>query len=178
MAGAHLISAIGPVMQLAFVPRDFDAALKHWTETMGVGPFFWIEDPGLQNAMFDGAPSEADFGVAIGYWGDLQVELIRQRNDAPSIYTSQPWAGSGGLHHVCLLTDDIITAAETAEAAGARLIFTADVPGGGSVFYAETGGAEGLVEVLEPSPGGLDFFEMMKAAARDWDGHDPLREVG
>src|SRR5690606_23902147 len=35
-----LISRLGNVMQLAFVPRDFDAAVRFWTETMGVGPFF------------------------------------------------------------------------------------------------------------------------------------------
>lgn len=173
-----LISAIGPVMQLAFVPKDFDAAVKHWTETMGVGPFFYLPDAGLQNAMFNGAPSEAAFGLALAYWGGIQIELIKQHNDAPSIYNAQPWVGAGGLHHVCLLTDDIDDAKAKATAAGAELVVTADVPGGGAVFYASTGGAEGLVEVLKPTPDGLGFFEMMRTAAADWDGSDPFRPLG
>ncbi|MEO0981285.1 MAG: VOC family protein [Pseudomonadota bacterium] len=174
----ELIASIGPVMQLAFVPRDFDAAVTHWTEMMGVGPFFWIENAGLQNATFNGAPSEAEFGLALAYWGDVQIELIKQHNDAPSIYNTQPWAGAGGMHHVCLLTDDIEDARAKALASGAELVTTADLPGGGAVFYAATGGAEGLVEVLQPAPGGLEFFAMMKQAAADWDGADRLRPVG
>ena len=37
------IAALGEIMQLAFVPDDFDAAVKHWTQVMGVGPFFLME---------------------------------------------------------------------------------------------------------------------------------------
>lgn len=178
MMAKNGLAAIGPVMQLGFVPKDFDAAITHWTRTMGVGPFFWIEHAGLLNANFNGAPSEADFGVAISYWGDTQIELIKQHNTAPSIYNTSPWAGTGGLHHVCLLTDDIEAARNTAKAAGARMVLTADVPGGGAVFYASCGGAEGLVEVLQPSETGEAFFKMMRDTAATWDGTEPVRKVG
>jgi len=30
----------GPVMQNAFVVGDLDAALNHWIDKMGVGPFY------------------------------------------------------------------------------------------------------------------------------------------
>ena len=30
----------GPVMQTAYVVRDLDAAMAHWTGVLGVGPFF------------------------------------------------------------------------------------------------------------------------------------------
>lgn len=177
MNSNKLVSNIGPVMQLAFMPADFDAAVKHWTKTMGVGPFFWVEHAGLENAVFNGAPSELDFGLALAYWGDIQIELVKPHNNAPSIYNTQPWA-SNRLHHVCVLTEDISSAKTTAENAGARLVFTADVPGGGGVFYADTGGAEGLVEVLQPAPGGLEFFNMMKETARTWNGSEPWRPIG
>ena len=36
IGGVMGISAIGPVMQIAFVPADFDAAIAHWTKVMGV----------------------------------------------------------------------------------------------------------------------------------------------
>jgi methylmalonyl-CoA/ethylmalonyl-CoA epimerase len=170
----NLISSIGPIMQLAFVPDDFDAALAHWTKTMGAGPFFWVEHAVLENKKFEGQPSEVDFGLALGYWGDMQIELIKQHNEVPSIYRSQPYRGSGGIHHVCLLTDNIATAQAKTEAAGGKIAFTADA-GDGAVFYAHTGGAEGLVEVLQMGAGMQDFFDMIKAASIDWDGSDPLR---
>lgn len=178
MINNSLVSKIGPIMQLAFVPSDFEAAVKHWTENMGVGPFFWIEHAGLDNAKFNGQPSHADFGLALAYWGDIQIELIKQHNDAPSIYNTQPWAGSGGLHHVCLLTENLDDAKQKADAAGAKFIFTADVPGGGGVFYADCGSAAGLVEVLQPAAGSGDFFKMVHSASQNWDGSDPFRPLG
>jgi len=172
-----LISAIGPVVQLAFVPDDFDAALAHWTKTMGVGPFFWIEHAGLENMRFNGEPSDVDFGLALAYWGDVQIELIKQHNSVPSIYTSAPYARQG-LHHVCLVTDDIGAAKKVASDAGAKMAFEADVPGGGGVFYADAGGDQGLVEVLQPAPGADGLFEMIKSASTGWDGSDPFRPLG
>lgn len=171
----NLISSIGPVMQLAFVPEDFDAALHHWTKKMGAGPFFWIEHAGLTNMKYQGADSDVDFGLALGYWGDLQIELIKQHNDAPSIYRDQPYRGHGGLHHVCLLTDDIVKARQVTEAAGGEIAFSADAGADGGVFYAYTAGAEGLVEVLQLATGMDGFFDMAKAASIGWDGSDPLR---
>jgi methylmalonyl-CoA/ethylmalonyl-CoA epimerase len=41
--GKKLIGSLGEVMQLAFVPSDLDAALNHWLNRMGVGPFFRLE---------------------------------------------------------------------------------------------------------------------------------------
>lgn len=164
-------------MQLAFVPDDFDAAIKYWTQVMGVGPFLMIEHAGLENMKFNGENGDVDFGLALAYWGDIQIELIKQNNNSPSIYNSKPYA-SKGLHHVCLLTDDVQRSKEIAISAGAKMAFEADVPGGGGVFYADFGGAEGLVEVLQPAPGADGLFAMLKDAGRNWDGKDPFLSLG
>jgi len=180
MSKQNLISSIGPIMQIAFVPEDFDAAIEFWTKTMGVGPFFNIEHAGLKNMRFEGQPSEADFGLAIAYWGDVQIELIYTHNDVPSIYKTAPYATSG-MHHVCLVTEDVKAARQTAVDAGAKIIFEADVGEDGGVFYCDPGGAAGdtgLVEVLQPATGGLDFFAMLKAASQTWDGVNPFLELG
>jgi methylmalonyl-CoA/ethylmalonyl-CoA epimerase len=42
--------------------------------------------------------------VAVGQWGPVQVELIRQHDDVPSIYTEFHGAGPGGLQHVGVMT--------------------------------------------------------------------------
>jgi hypothetical protein len=53
------------------------------------------------------------------------------------------------------------------------------VPGGGEVIYVDTGGGPGtMVEILKPAPGGHEFFAFMRQAARDWDGTDPVRQLG
>jgi catechol 2,3-dioxygenase-like lactoylglutathione lyase family enzyme len=173
------ITALGEVMQLAYVPADFDAALRFWTQTMGAGPFFALDHVQLDEVKVDGAPASVDFSMMLGYWGDLQIELIRQHNDTPSIYKTWRDEGREGLHHVCILVEDMAEARRVCAEAGARVRQEAKVPGGGEVIYVDTGGGPGtMVEILKPAPGGRAFFDMMRQAARGWDGADPIRRLG
>lgn len=167
---------IGPVMQMAFVPSDFDAAIRHWTEKMGVGPFYLIENIALENMRYHGAPSDCVFSLALAYWGDMQIELIRQENDAASIYRG---AEGAGLHHTCILTENIAKAREIALAAGAEILVEADVGDDGAVLYVDSGGGPGtIVEILQPASGSGALFDMIKAASVQWDGSDPVRRIG
>ena len=173
------LSAIGPVMQMAFVPKDFDAAITYWTETMGVGPFFLMENIKLEDLRYLGAPSDCVFSLALAYWGDVQIELIRPENDAPSIYHGAYGVSGDVLHHVCILTEDIAHARLFAERAGAKLLVEAKVGADGAVIYVDTGnGAGSIVEILQPATGSDALFKMIKNAARHWDGSDPVRTLG
>ena len=179
MSRTGSLSALGEVMQLAYVPADFDAALKFWIETVGAGPFWALDHVKLENLTYDGAPADVDFSMVIGYWGDLQIELIRQHNDAPSIYKAWRDQGHEGLHHVCILVDDMAHAREICAAAGARVVQAGEVQGGGEVIYVDTGGGPGtMVEILKTGAGGPEFFAHMKAAAKGWSGSDPIRRSG
>jgi methylmalonyl-CoA/ethylmalonyl-CoA epimerase len=172
------IAGLGDVMQLAYVPADFDAALAHWLK-VGAGPFFALDHVQLDDVRYRGAPANIDFSMLLGYWGDLQIELIRQHNDAASIYMSWREAGGEGLHHVCILVDDMAAARASVAAAGGRVEQEGKVPGGGEVIYVDTGGGPGtMVEILKPAPGGREFFAFMREAARNWDGSDPVRRLG
>ena len=176
---AALIASLGTVMQIAFVPADFDAALEFWTKTMGVGPFFALDHVQLEDVRYRGAPAQIDFSMVIGYWGDIQVELIRQHNDSPSIYKAWRDEGREGLHHVCILVDDMAPAREACDQAGAVVVQEGKVAGGGEVIYVDTGGGPGtMVEILKIGAGGREFFAMMRDAARGWDGTDPVRRLG
>jgi methylmalonyl-CoA/ethylmalonyl-CoA epimerase len=170
------ISAIGPVMQIAFAPADFDAALKYWTETMGVGPFFLMENIALEDLRYRGEPSDFVFSLALAYWGDIQIELIRRENDSASIYDGRI---GDALHHSCVLTDDIEKARTIAIESGATVLVEAKVGADGHVLYADTGGGPGsIVEILQPASGSGVLFQMIKDASVGWDGSEPLRKLG
>jgi len=170
------ISAIGPVMQFAFVPKNFDAALRHWTETMGVGPFYLLENNLLGDGKYLGEPYTCIFSIAIAYWGDMQIELVRQENDAPSIYRG---AEGEALHHTCILTKDIEKARTIAEDSGAKVLVEGKVGEDGHVLYVDTGGGPGsIVEILQCASGTEGLFAMIKAASAGWDGSDPVRKLG
>jgi catechol 2,3-dioxygenase-like lactoylglutathione lyase family enzyme len=178
MALAGKIASLGEVMQLAFVPEDFDAAVRHWTEVMGVGPFFLIEGIHLDGMKYRGAPTDAVFDLALAYWGDMQIELIRPRDEHPSIYRGEYGATGNGLHHVCILADDMAEAREVCEAQGAEVVIEGTF-GTSQVIYVDAGGGPGtLVEILQQAKDGPDLFGMIKAACEGWDGSVPLRKLG
>ncbi len=174
------ISELGEVMQLAFVPADFDAAVKHWTQVMGVGPFFLMEGIHLEGMKYRGQPTDAVFDLALAYWGDIQIELIRPRDNHPSIYSGEYAQVGDGLHHVCILVDDIADAYAACERQGAEIVIEGNF-GNSKVIYADPGQGPGsLVEVLQQDsdPNAPDLFAIIKAAGEDWDGSEPLRSLG
>ena len=169
------LKRLGDVIQLAYFPTDFDAALRYWIETVGVGPFFVLNDVRLGEMKYKGKPTDAVFSMAIGYWGDIQIELIRTNSDAPSLYVGE-YAVRDRLHHVCVFVDDITEARRACVEAGAEVIVEGKVGEDGEVIYVDPGQGPGFViEYLQPMSGSEGLFQMMKDAARDWDGSDPVR---
>lgn len=169
---------LGEIMQMAYVPRDFDAALAFWTEQMGVGPFFVRQNVTFERALYRGAPAEITFDMALSYWGDIQIELIRPLGEASGIFSEWLRDDGAGLHHVCVVVDDIGQARAAAEAAGHALLQEAWMPGGvGEAIYVDTGGGPGtIVEYIQLAPPLLAGFAAMKAAARAWDGSESVRQ--
>ena len=172
------IKALGDIVQIAFLPEDFDAALKYWTETVGVGPFFLLQNVRLGEMKYRGQPTEAVFSVAIAYWGEVQIELIRPENDAPSIYSGE-YAVKDRMHHVCIMVESIEEARRVCAEAGAEILVEGKVGDTGEVIYVDAGGGPGhVIELLQPMVGTDQLFAMMRDTARTWDGSEPLRIIG
>ncbi|MDF8332654.1 VOC family protein [Novosphingobium cyanobacteriorum] len=172
------ITDLGPVGQLAYLPQDFDAAVKYWTETMGVGPFYLMENVALGEAKYKGVPTGAVFSIAIAYWGDVQIELVRPENQEPSIYTGE-YAVTDQLHHICIFVDSIAEARAACAEAGAEILVEGKVGADGEVIYVDPGSGPGhVIELLQNMTGADGIFQMIKDAGKDWDGKDPLRKLG
>ena len=171
-------AALGEVVQLAYLPSDFDAALRYWTETVGAGPFFLLQNIELGDRKYRGQPTGAIFSVAIGYWGNLQIELCRPEGGGPS-HLDGDYAVRDQLHHVCLFVDDIDEARRVTADAGGEVIFEGKVGDDGAVIYVDAGGGPGsLIEMVQPMTGAPELFAMMRDAASGWDGSEPLRRLG
>ncbi len=171
------ITQLGPVGQLAYLPQDFDAAVKYWTQTMGVGPFYLMENVALGDCKYKGVPSSAVFSIAIAYWGDVQIELIRPENAEPSIYSGE-YAVTDRLHHICIFVDSIDEARAACAEAGAEILVEGTVGEDGSVIYVDAGQGPGhVIELLQNMTGADGIFQMIKDAGKDWDGSEPLRKL-
>ncbi len=167
----------GAIRQLAFVPRDFDAAIEFWTKTMGVGPFFYLEHIPLEDVIYKGKQIEYDCSAAIAYWGDMEIEILRQHNPGPSILTDWIEKGREGVHHVRLTVDDLETARQEFEGLGGTVIQSARLPGGGEYIMMDMPGPAPTIELSVLHPRFIRLWEYMKRASQQWDGSDPLRPV-
>src|SRR5262249_38667574 len=83
--------------------------MRHWIDVLGVGPWFYIEHLSVPDFTYKGQPSPVNVSLALANSGPLQVELIQQRNDAPSLYRDFLNAGHEGLQHVGYGTKNFAT---------------------------------------------------------------------
>jgi len=99
----------GAVRQNGYVVRDIHAAMKHWIEVMGVGPWYYMDRVRTDWFRHRGQDSAVEMSIALANSGDLQIELIQQRNDAPSLYREFLDAGHEGLQHMSYWSHDYQT---------------------------------------------------------------------
>ena len=169
----------GPIRQNGYVVRDMQAALRHWTEVLGVGPFFHFERVPIADFRYRGEPSPLEVSIALANWGDLQIELIQQRNEAPSMYRDFLSAGREGLQHVAVWTETMDAELDRLDAAGFRIGQSGRIGEGGRFVYLDTEAHPGtVVEVSEISGAKGRFFEHVRETAATWDGRDPVRSMG
>jgi len=170
---------LGPIDQLGYVVDDIEAAMGHWVENLGVGPFYFLPSPPLQELTYRGRPTAARIAVALSFSGPLQIELIEPLDDEPTPYRDFRAAHGTGLHHVARFVEDY-------DAALARYAGRTMEPyfeGQGltakqrfSYFDTETHGGT-CSEIIETVEIG-GFFDIIRRAAADWDGAEPVRTVG
>jgi len=166
----------GKVRQNGYVVRDIDAALKHWTEVVGVGPFWYFERVPMERFAYRGEPSPLEVSIALANSGDLQIELIQQRNDAPSMYRDFLAEGHEGLQHVAWWTESFDRDLEDALAAGFRVGQSGQIGADGRFVYFESTGHPGsVIELSEISGAKGRLFAHIREAAARWDGSDPIR---
>ena len=170
----------GPVMQNGFVVADLELAIDHWTRVMHVGPFFLFERIAFSECWYQEHPAtDIDLTVAIAYWGDMQIELIQQRNDVPSIYTEFQARGLTGLQHMGVITESVERDLTELAQRGVHPVQHGRTAVGMRFAYVDTDHHPGgMVELIEAGPKGLAFFEKMRAAARAWDGTPTVHRLG
>ena len=163
--------AFGSIRQLGYVVQDVGLAVETWTQQLGVGPWTIIRNVALQS-VYRGEPSVPLIDIALGYRGDMQIELIEQRNDAPSPYRPYIERGHYGLHHTAFLSERIDADVKRAESAGMQVACDIRMPMGGRYVYLQSAGlgSQLYIELLEATPMLQQMFAQGIAAAATWDG--------
>lgn len=169
----------GNVRQNGYVVRDIEAAMAHWTEVLGVGPFYYIEQVDVENFTYKGKPSDAKLSIALANSGDLQIELIQQRNDAPSMYMDFLNAGNEGLQHMAYWSLNFQADYDRLLKDGYTVGQSGEIGENGRFVYFETESHPGtVIELSDISGPKGSFFKHIAETAANWDGSRPIRPVG
>lgn len=172
----------GSICQNGYVVRDIRGAMKHWTEALGVGPFYFVETVPVVDFRYQGEPSDVEISVALANSGDLQIELIQQLNDAPSMFRDFLAAGHEGLQHIAYWSTDFEADLERALEFGYEIGQEGRIGDPGRFVYFTTDPSPAahpgtVVELSDVSGPEGDFFRHIRSKAASWDGRHPIRSA-
>jgi hypothetical protein len=166
-------------MQLCWVVPDIRAAMDNWTRTAGVGPFFFFEDVSFEDGRYRGRPAQmAKHQAAIAQAGDVQIELVCQTVDEPSIWRDVVPAGQGGFHHMALYCEDYQAMRDAYTADGYEVAYEGLMMGHRTCWIDTSRSLGFMVELVTKNPTADYVFGQIRAAAEGWDGQDPVRSLG
>lgn len=167
------------VRQVGYVVRDIEAAMKFWSEKLGVGPWFYKEDVGTTEFRYYGKPSPLPkLAIALANSGDLQLELIQPLDDVPSLYRDTLERNGEIAQHLAYWTVDKF------DEWCAKLIDDGFVEGhagrmgagrGRFAYFVHKDEPSVMIELSEATGGKAEYFEKVRQASLGWDGRDPVR---
>ncbi|NDZ15512.1 glyoxalase [Variovorax sp. WS11] len=167
---------LGEIRQLGYVVPDIEAAMDYWSRTLGVGPWFYNPRVPIENYRYRGEAHAPHNSVALANSGFVQVELIQTRNDVPSMYRDFLQAGRTGLQHVAYWTEDYDADLERLQGQGFKPVMSGEVGVRGRFVYFDTEYHPGtVIELSEVAGPKGRMFDLIRDAARGWDGRDPVR---
>lgn len=165
-----------PIFQFAYVVDDLASAAEHWASTMGAGPFFVAAHHRADRFLYRGEPIEADVSYAFGYSGAMQIQLVVQHDELPSIYREMFPSGGGGFHHMAALVVDYDGARRRLLDQGHQLACELDANDIHACYFDCRATLGGFVELHSHTDRIAATFARWQQAHEEWDGRgDPLR---
>lgn len=163
------------LVQMAFITPNLREALTEWVERRNVGPWFVSDEFVGRDCTYHGKPTDVDLTYAMSYWGQMNIEVIQQLNDAPSVFRDSIDRRGYGFHHWGVMSSDFDGTLSEFLDRGYEIEFSANVRDTRVVYLDHGGAAPGLVEVIEGTERTRASFARVYAATVTWDGDDPIR---
>lgn len=160
--------------QLGFHVDDVVAAAQRWARVFGVGPFSLLPRT-VTASTYRGGSYPAEIEIAVAQAGPVQIELVHQFGDEPSIYRELFPAEGNGLHQLCTVTEHYDARKARYQELGYEVTGEIDAHGH-RVAYVDTVEDFGwYTEVVASNPAFLRHTARLAEMGRTWDGTDPVR---
>jgi hypothetical protein len=161
--------------QLGHVVDDVLSAAGAWADAFGIGPFHVLPVVDQQLTYGEDDVRTHRIQVAVAQAGPLQIELIQQHCDTPSIYRDWSRGGTSAFHQVATVTSDYDAKKLHFEGLGYETV-AESLGGTFRIAYVDTVEGFGFyTEVVEGIPGFLEQLDTISRTCATWDGTDPVR---
>ena len=169
----------GPMRQIGYVVRDIEKSMLHWSNVCTIGPWFYFEKADFKSLTYNGKDyKDLHISMAFANSGDIQIELIQQHCDTPSMYREfLATNGNEGMQHWSSWPENYHEIYKQALAQGYTVWQEGLHARGPFAYFKHEGHPGTVVEMSELTPGRRSFFDKVRAAAVGWDGRDPIRRT-
>ncbi len=87
--------SFGPIRQIAWVVRNLEESVDNWMRVSGLGPWTVFRNVAMAGKL-DGQAAKVRMHVALGYQGDMEIELIEDLGAGASPYRGCCRGTAGG----------------------------------------------------------------------------------
>jgi hypothetical protein len=167
----------GTIMQQGYIVEDVAATARQWAERLGVGPFYILDRIAMDQYYYRGVRTEVGLRLGFGYWGSIQIELIRPLSKTDTLYSRALRETPGQLNHCASVVEDLDALIASHKLQGC-VIQSGQMPTGLKFAYLENylpGGHH--LELVQATDGALMAYAGMEKIAQRWDGKNPLRPM-
>ena len=163
------------LFQIGFVVDDLLDTAARWARVFAVGPFHVL--PPMEVACtYRGNESGVNLQVAVAQAGPVQIELVKQHCDRPSVFRDLVAKGESGFHQLCTLTRDYERTRAHYVELGYEPVTELASPDGERVAFFDTFDDFGFfTEIAESSPSFVANLDRISRTCAEWDGTDPVR---
>jgi hypothetical protein len=167
---------VGGIVQIAYTVKNIAQGMRDFTARLNCGPWFVTGPFVPSKGVYRGQPTDMTLTLAVAFSGHMMVELIEQHDEKPSVYQETIKTKSYGFHHwgVCSRSFDADVARY--EKLGYPVAFSDVSPRGVRIVYVDTtADLSGMLEIIEATDALEAIYHSYYAAAKNWDGNDPVR---
>jgi hypothetical protein len=172
------VRTVAQFCQMSFIVQDLQKAMQRYTEIFGAGPWNFFDRVPVRDLLYRGKSTPLNIHLALTYVGDMQVELIQQIDDLPSVYLEIVETRGYGLHHCGVATKNFDAELARYQALGYDCASSAVTMFGSRAAYLDSRrDLPYMIELVELNTPLEEAFDQMRQTSITWDGARPVRAV-
>jgi len=154
--------------------------MSNWMRIGRTGPFLVLRNLRQRikvECFYRGQPTDFDSSIALAEMGTVQLELIQQHTDCPSVFREIVGPGEIGFHHIGVWAEEYEASYAQLQAQGSVAALEGTFGGSRFAYFDFVSSLGCMLELTERTEAQRTLYQRVADIAKDWDGSDPIRPM-